>query len=629
MFSKYKSYRDILTKLKIKAQQNYYSELAVRYGNNKSKIWRLINEISNRKRKMKNNIKVLVDKDGRKLTEPTLITKCLNEHFSTVGQNMAEKFKNVESNKNPIDYITENIPHCAEFLPTTDDEISKHIMSLENKKACGYDLISNYILKSTCSTIVPFVTHLFNLCISKGAFPNCFKVAQVVPLFKGGDRKDPNCYRPISLLPALGKLLEKIVSTRALDYLNEHDLLSTHQFGFRKHFSTEYAVLDIYEKLLSNLDKKLSSCTIFLDLAKAFDSVDHGILLKKLSKYGFKDNFLHFFESYLSYRTQFVKLGAHKSSCLPIKFGVPQGSILGPLLFLVFINDLPNASRFFIKLFADDTFLCAQNSDVELLEKEVNEEINKVYEWLAANKLTLNISKSKFMIVSNKKSTLNNFQVNIKNHPLDQCDKYKYLGVIIDKNLTWKAHIEYVASKVSKVCGSLAKLRHSVNTKILIEIYHALVHSYVRYGILTWGNASDTALNLLQVILNRAVRIITFAPFGRIDVSTIFKELGILDAKNTFFLEKSKFLYKKEYNMLPVTLAQYFEQTSEVASHSYNLRSNNGLNTIVTRLASSQNSIQINGNQLWNKIPDSTKLFSSFNLFKRDVKKMLLEGIDE
>ena len=288
----------------------------------------------------------------------------------------------------------------------------------------------------------------------------------------------------------------------------------------RSHFSTEYAVLDIYEKL---------SCTIFLDLAKAFDSVDHQILLNKLSKYGFADNFLDFFTSYLSSRSQFVKVGTHSSCHLPIKYGVPQGSILGPLLFLVFINDLPDATRFFIKLFADDTFLCAQNADMEMLEKEVNVEINKVYEWLAANKLTLNISKSKFMIISNKKSSLDNFQVSINDTKLERCQQYKYLGVIIDRNLTWKTHIEYISNKISKVCGSLAKLRHSVNSKILIEIYHALIHSYVRYGILTWGNACDNALNSLQVILNRAIRIMTFAPFGRIDVQAIFKELGILD----------------------------------------------------------------------------------------------------
>ena len=291
----------------------------------------------------------------------------------------------------------------------------------------------------------------------------------------------------------------------------------------------------------------------FLDLAKAFDSVDHTILLKKLSKYGFRNNFLDFFTSYLSSRSQFVKLGNHTSSRLPIKFGVPQGSILGPLLFLVFINDLPNASSFFIKLFADDTFLCAQNADIEMLEKEVNEEINKVYQWLAANRLTLNISKSKFMIVSNKKCTQDRLQVNITNSPLEQCNQYKYLGVIIDKSLTWKAHVDYISGKISKVCGSLAKLRHLVSTKLLIEIYHALIHSYVRYGILTWGNASANILHSLQIILNRAVRIITFAPFGRVDVSSIFKELGLLDVKSTFLLEKCKYLYKQKYDLLSVS----------------------------------------------------------------------------
>ena len=198
-------------------------------------------------------------------------------------------------------------------------------------------------------------------------------------MFKGGDKENPSSYRPISLLPALGKLLEKIVSIRALDHLNENELLSKHQFGFRKHFSTEFALLDIYEKLLFNLDKNLSSCAIFLDLAKAFDSVDHTILLSKLGKYGFHGPFLEFFKSYLDSRSQFVKLGCITSTILPIKFGVPQGSILGPLLFLIFINDLPNATNFFIKLFADDTFLCAQNSNLEALEVEVNQEIAKVY----------------------------------------------------------------------------------------------------------------------------------------------------------------------------------------------------------------------------------------------------------
>ena len=199
--------------------------------------------------------------------------------------------------------------------------------------------------------------------------------------------------------------------------------------------------------------------------------------------------------------------------------------------------------------------------------------------------------------------------------------------ISIDKNLTWKAHVDYISSKISKVCGSLAKLRHSVSTTLLIEIYHALIHSYVRYGILTWGNASCNILHSLQIILNRAIRIMTFAPFGRVDVSSIFKELGLLNVQNTFLLEKCKHLYKHKYDLLPVTLAQHFEQAADAVSHSYNLRSSNKPNTIITRLASSKKSIQINGDLLWNKIPEPTKAFSSFNVFKKEVKSLLLEDL--
>ena len=226
---------------------------------------------------------------------------------------MAEKFIVKEDSKDPLDFVDCNPSNSAEFELTDENEVLELIQKLKNNKACGFDLISNKILKSTCKTIVPFITRLFNVCIVNGIFPSCFKIAQVVPLFKGGDKESPSCYRPISLLPALGKLLEKIVSFRALNYLNENNLLSEHQFGFRKHFSTEYAILDLYEKLLHNLDNKLSSCAIFLDLAKAFDSVDHGILLRKLSKYGFRDNFLNFFSSYLNSGSQFVKID--KAEC--------------------------------------------------------------------------------------------------------------------------------------------------------------------------------------------------------------------------------------------------------------------------------------------------------------------------
>ncbi len=373
------------------------------------------------------------------------------------------------------------------------------------------------------------------------------------------------------------------------------------------------------------MDKGFNSCTVFLDLAKAFDSVDHTILLKKLSRYGIKDNCYKLFESYLHERYQFVEINGIKSSLRKIDFGVPQGSILGPLLFLIFINDLPNATNFYIKLFADDTFLCSQNDDLKTLESDVNFEIEKVYSWLKMNKLTLNISKSKFMLISNKKRLSNNFSVSLNGQDIEQCDSYKYLGVIFDKNLNWKEHINYVCQKVSKACGALAKLRHCVNTNILKEFYHSLFHSYVKYGLIVWGNASKTNLKPLQVLMNRALRIITFSPFGNIDIKPLYDCLKIIDVETTFLLETGKFIYKNKKNMLPANIGNQFSFHDPSVVHSYNLRSVREPVFTFRLRSTEEKSIQIRGEKIWNQIPEIIKNSPSFASFKRCFKVHLLD----
>ena len=486
------------------------------------------------------------DGDGTLILNKEGIANRYNSYFSSVGENMASKYKDIS--KSPLDYVLNGQPFDKKlvFSDTTKSEVSKLIRNLKNKKASGFDLISNCIVKCSSKIIGPVLVDLFNKCMQVGFFPDTFKTAKVIPIFKKGDHGEVSCYRPISLLPVLGKLYEKIIAVRTIRHFNDHNLFSKHQFGFREGFTTEYAMLDIFEKLLYNLDNGLSSCAVFLDLAKAFDSVSHSILLQKLSIYGIRDNSLKLFESYLDSRKQFVEINGVSSSMETIKFGVPQGSILGPLLFLIFINDLPEATKFYVKLFADDTFLCAQNIDFKHLETEVNDEIEKVHTWLASNKLTLNTSKSKFMIISNKKAIPRNFTVAINGENLEKCTSYKYLGIIFDEKLNWKEHVSYVCGKVASACGALAKLRHCVNTNILKEFYHALSYSYIRYGLIVWGNALPTTLKPVQALMNRAARIITFSPFGHIDMKPIYECLEILDLKNAFLLETSKFIFKQK-----------------------------------------------------------------------------------
>ena len=397
----FKRYRNILTKLKFKAFNKYYSDKAALAQKNISKSWAIVNEIAKRKKRQHTKISSLYDNNGREVSDETEISNLLNHHFSTIGNNMADKVP--ETATDPLSYVKYDKTGSFFLSPTTLEEVLKLIESLDTKKAAGSDGIPCFLIKKTKCIIAPVLCSLFNVFINESVFPDIFKVAEVKPLFKGGDRRVKGNYRPISLLPLFSKLFEKIIAKRMTTYFEKNEIMTNHQFGFRKSYSTELAAINLYDTLLKNLDEKKITCTIFLDLAKAFDSVNHKILLQKLEKYGVRGYPLKLLESYLSNRKQYVKLNDKFSKLEIIDIGIPQGSILGPLLFLIYINDLPNASNFFVKLFADDTFLSLSCNTFKELKKKTNSEIKKIYAWLVANKLTLNIKKSKFMIISKRK----------------------------------------------------------------------------------------------------------------------------------------------------------------------------------------------------------------------------------
>ena len=309
------------------------------------------------------------------------------------------------------------------------EEINSCINHLKNCSTPGLNGINPKFIKMSKVCLTPFLATFFNKRIAQSVFSENFKTAVVTSIPKTTTPKLMNDFGPILLLPILSKLFEKVIAKKMMKFTNKNNILTDSQFGSRTNNSTELAVTSIYDKLLQDLNDKKVTCSIFLDLKKAFDSVDHCIILKKLCHYGFRGNILLFFKDYLKNCKISTRLDGMKSIFHKVSFGVPQGSLLGPILFLLYVNDFSNVSNFKTTLFSDDANLLMSHSNIQTLQLLVNQEINKVDEWLKNNKLALNYNKSNYMIIGSNHSKANKFKLKINHNTIFQTNDVKYLGV--------------------------------------------------------------------------------------------------------------------------------------------------------------------------------------------------------
>ena len=474
--------------------------------------------------------------------------------------------------------------------------------------------------------IVEPLTHICNQSLQEGIFPQQLKIANVIPLYKSDDPMHFNHYRPVSLLCTLSKVFERIMYTRLLNFLEKLKIIYEKQFGFRKHHSTYMALMLLMDKITTSLQTGEFVVGVFLDFSKAFDTVNHEILLQKLNYYGIRGVSLKWFESYLSNRSQFVTYNGEKSSRKNIICGVPQGSILGPLLFLIYINDLSNVCESMMPLlFADDTNLFKSGRDSIQIQLEIESDLLRISEWLKINELSLNIKKTQFMVFTNKKRSDPNIEINIDGHSIEKTFKIKFLGVIIDSHLTWKNHVNYISSKIAKGIGIIIKARKLLDRETLITLYYSFVYPYLQYCNHVWGNTYPTYLHKLHVLQKRIVRVIAGVK-PREHSAPLFKHLKILTIFQINVYVIGKFMYKVHHRKTLNVFISMFKVNSSV--HGYDTRQASHYHLPLPTKGLSKTGLCYRGAIIWNKILSlGVRTKVSEAVFSKDFKRFITDTV--
>lgn len=623
---RYIEYRNKYNKLKRIAKERYFQSLFDQSKNDMKKTWQTLNSLIGRTRD-KSNIHSLFKYKGKVINDPTAIADGFCDYFSNIGPQLSATIP--VSSKDEESYLMSKRTRNTRSIfvsPTDPEEVRKIILGMKSKRSSGHDSMSTSFLKQIATEICSPLSLLINKSFEEGKVPECLKMAVVIPIYKSQDHDLFSNYRPISLLPSISKVFEKVMYKRLNGFLEINEILYQSQYGFRGSHSTVQAIHEFISNTVDAMENKMSTIGVFLDLSKAFDTINHKILLRKLDFYGIRGTALEWFTSYFNNRSQYVRYHNKESKTLSVKCGVPQGSVLGPLLFLIYVNDLPDSlTRVNSILFADDTSVYMSSMNIKELYTEMNAELKILSDWFRANKLSLNLRKSNYMLFSNTCKDTDKYEIKIDHVLLEKTNCVKFLGVYLDDKLTWSTHIKVCCSKVAGSIYALNRIKHLISKKYLRTLYFSIIYPYLSYGITLWGSAYKVHKRKLVVLQKRAIRIITGSRYND-STQHLFYAQHMLKLEDLYKAEVAKLVFRHKSGSLPVPLRKLFKWNSDFRHRS--TRQDDNLRVAKSRTTLASHYVTSTGPRIWNSLPvairNNTQV--SFKIFAKRLINHYVEG---
>ena len=604
-----------------KAKSDYYLSSFSKSQGNAAHFWKVVKSL---KARPASSLPSQINSENGVILNKSDICNVFNDHFILSGHLFDEQSVNLGSSdseasvNNPINPS----PPGFSFSPITHMEVHKSLLQICTKKSKGADDLSPYLLQLSAGIIAVPLAHIFNLSLTSGTIPEIWKNAQVIPLHKGGSQADLNNYRPISKLCCLAKILESLVSFQLRAFLNIHNLLQPQQSGFRPGHSTVTATTLVTNNILDGLDNHRHFAAIFIDLSKAFDTVDHQILIQKLSSIGLDELSVRWFSNYLSGRTQAVVADGFKSSALSINKGVPQGSILGPLLFTIYVNNIAVPSlNCDVHFYADDTILYSSGTSIETATANLQNAFNRFQLSLIRLKLVLNSSKTKCMVLTRSVDT-NAFTgiFTLKGEQIEQVRSYKYLGIWLDDKLSFKDHVEHLTKKLRGQIGFLYRNRSCFSLASRKTIVQSVVMSVFDYGDVLYMHASLSTLKPLDAVYHSALRLITGDSYLT-HHCLLYEKVGWTSLAARREQHCILFIYKAACGKLPMYLSSLLEL--KVTGHSTRAQAHIRFSCPHMNSEQGKTAFKYYAPDKWDKLQNSLKMA---RLPSIETFKVLLEG---